>query len=164
MKDEPERSATCKSSRSSISQCRAGFETFALSNHALLQCSREEEMGVCGFRKRGLTRRLLAGFEVFEPRELLASVTVSAGQAVRSVAPQLLGVNLTWWDANLNTSQTEQRVANRQAADRRLLGQPARRGPTAAGRRPQLPAAGSSRPIQHPVLGGWQRRIWDLGN
>ncbi len=46
-----------------------------------------------------------------EPRALLASVTVDAGQVVRAViSPQLLGVNATWWDSSLNSSQTQQMV------------------------------------------------------
>jgi hypothetical protein len=48
--------------------------------------------------------------ECLEGRELLAVVTVNASQIVRAVDTQLLGVNLTWWDTNLNTSQTEQMV------------------------------------------------------
>jgi len=41
---------------------------------------------------------------------LLAAVTVDVSQVVRAVDPQLLGVNATWWDTNLNTSQTQQMV------------------------------------------------------
>ncbi|MGO9921316.1 MAG: PKD domain-containing protein [Isosphaeraceae bacterium] len=67
-------------------------------------------MKVSGFRKRGRARRLVASFEPLERRELLATVTVDAGQVVRMLAPQLLGVNLAWWDTNLNTPQTEQMV------------------------------------------------------
>ena len=50
------------------------------------------------------------GWEPLERRELLAVVSVDAGHAVRPVATQLLGVNLAWWDSNLNTSQTKQMV------------------------------------------------------
>jgi len=67
-------------------------------------------MRIHGLRNRGAKRRQLLGFDDLERRELLASVTVNAGQVVRSVAPQLLGVNLTWWDTNLNTPQTQQLV------------------------------------------------------
>ena len=41
---------------------------------------------------------------------MLATVTVNAGQVVRAVNTQLLGVNVNWWDTNLNTSQTRQMV------------------------------------------------------
>ncbi len=61
-------------------------------------------------RKHRFKRRLVATLEDLERRELLASVTVNAGQVLRSVAPQLLGVNVTWYDTNLNTSQTAQMV------------------------------------------------------
>src|SRR5262245_38033822 len=37
-------------------------------------------------------------------------VSVNAGQVVRTVDTHLLGVNLTWRDTNLNTSQTQQMV------------------------------------------------------
>ena len=45
-----------------------------------------------------------------EDRELLATVTVNAASVVRSVDTQLLGVNLAWWDSDLNTAPTEQMV------------------------------------------------------
>ena len=48
--------------------------------------------------------------EALEPRELLATVAVNAGQVVRNVNTQLLGVNVAWWDSNLNTAQTAQLV------------------------------------------------------
>ena len=48
--------------------------------------------------------------EGLEPRELLATVSVNAGQVVRAVDANLLGVNLVEWDSNLNTSQTTQMV------------------------------------------------------
>ena len=44
--------------------------------------------------------------EFLESRELLAAVTVNAGQVVRDVNTQLLGVNVDWWDSTLNTPQT----------------------------------------------------------
>ena len=50
----------------------------------------------------------LAGPELLEVRAL-AAVTVNAGQVVRVVDPQLMGVNATYWDASLNTSQTAHR-------------------------------------------------------
>jgi hypothetical protein len=37
-------------------------------------------------------------------------VSVNAGQVVRAVDTQLLGVNLAWWDSDLNTAQTQQMV------------------------------------------------------
>jgi hypothetical protein len=45
-----------------------------------------------------------------ERRELLATVAVDAGDVVRAVNTQLLGVNVDWWDTNLNTTQTQQMV------------------------------------------------------
>jgi hypothetical protein len=41
---------------------------------------------------------------------LLATVTVDAGEVVRAVNPQLLGVNTAWWDTDLNTADTQQMV------------------------------------------------------
>ena len=52
----------------------------------------------------------LTGTESLEDRALLAAVNVSVGQVIRAVDPQLVGVNATWWDTNLNTSQTAQMV------------------------------------------------------
>ncbi len=49
-------------------------------------------------------------FEHLEARELLAAVSVNAGQAIRSVDTQLLGVNLVNWDSDLNTAETQQMV------------------------------------------------------
>jgi hypothetical protein len=43
-------------------------------------------------------------------RALLATVNVNAGQVVRAVDTQLLGVNVAWYDSNLNTSPTQQMV------------------------------------------------------
>ncbi len=54
--------------------------------------------------------RLKPCVELLEGRELLAVVSVNAGQVVRSVDTQLLGVNLAWWDSDLNTAQTQQMV------------------------------------------------------
>jgi hypothetical protein len=39
-----------------------------------------------------------------------AAVTVDAGQVVRSVNANVLGVNVAWWDSHLNTTQTQQMV------------------------------------------------------
>jgi alpha-L-arabinofuranosidase len=62
-------------------------------------------------RRRPTARRFSApGFETLEPRQLLATVAVNAAQVVRPVNTQLLGVNLAWWDSNLNTTQTQQMV------------------------------------------------------
>ena len=43
-------------------------------------------------------------------RELLATISVNAGQVVRGVDTQLLGVNVAWYDSVLNTPQTQQMV------------------------------------------------------
>ncbi len=48
--------------------------------------------------------------EGLEVRDLLATVSVNAGQVVRAVDTNLLGVNLVEWDSYLNTSQTQQMV------------------------------------------------------
>src|SRR5262249_27582515 len=48
--------------------------------------------------------------ERLEDRSLPSVVTVDAGQAIRTVTSQALGVNLAWWDSALNTSQTQQMV------------------------------------------------------
>jgi alpha-L-arabinofuranosidase len=53
---------------------------------------------------------LLATVQPLEIRDLLAEVAVDAGQVVRAVNTQLLGVNAVWWDSELNTSQTQQMV------------------------------------------------------
>jgi hypothetical protein len=58
---------------------------------------------------RGRRARRPVG-EGLEPRELLATVTVNAGQVVRAVDTNLLGVNLVNWDSDLNTAQTTQMV------------------------------------------------------
>jgi len=63
--------------------------------------------------RRGLRsrkRRCWPGIEGLERRELLATVSVNASQVVRAVNTQLLGVNVAWYDSNLNTSQTQQMV------------------------------------------------------
>jgi hypothetical protein len=61
-------------------------------------------------RRAAAPRPAAEGLEALEGRALLATVTVNAAQVVRAVNTQLLGVNLAWWDTNLNTSQTRQMV------------------------------------------------------
>ncbi len=69
-------------------------------------------------RQRGIMRRpgarnrrpAWAGLERLEDRALMASIAVNVGQTVRAVNPQLLGVNLAWWDSSLPTTQTQQLV------------------------------------------------------
>ncbi len=61
-----------------------------------------------GWRSERTRRR--PAIEGLESRELLATVTVNASAVVRAVNPQLLGVNVDWWDSDLNTSQTQQMV------------------------------------------------------
>ncbi|HEY2155410.1 MAG TPA: hypothetical protein VGH33_07255, partial [Isosphaeraceae bacterium] len=62
-----------------------------------------------GFRSRPRRRPSLEGLE---GRALLATVTVNAATVVRPVDTRLLGVNLAWWDSNLNTADTTQIVKN----------------------------------------------------
>jgi len=57
-----------------------------------------------------LKHRTLLQVEALEERALLAAVTVNAGQIIRQVNDQVLGINLTNWDTSLNTPQTEQMV------------------------------------------------------
>lgn len=67
-------------------------------------------------RRRGSSRRRTAWsrrrpcVEPLEERALLATVSVNAGSVVRAVDTQLLGVNVDWWDSNLNTAETQQLV------------------------------------------------------
>src|SRR5262245_66558574 len=68
--------------------------------------------GRAGVRVTAAAFHLKPRVERLEDRELLAVVSVNAGQVVRPVDTQLLGVNLTWWDTNLNTSQTQKMVQN----------------------------------------------------
>ena len=56
------------------------------------------------------TRRKWPGLEWLEKRELLANVSINAGDVIRAVNSQLLGVNVAWYDSDLNTSQTQQMV------------------------------------------------------
>jgi hypothetical protein len=48
--------------------------------------------------------------EQLEDRTVPSTVTVNVGQAIRTATALDLGVNLTWWDSALNTSQTQQMV------------------------------------------------------
>jgi hypothetical protein len=48
--------------------------------------------------------------ESLEQRALLAVVSVNAGQVIRTVDTQLLGVNVVNWDSDLNTTETQQMV------------------------------------------------------
>ncbi len=61
-------------------------------------------------RDRSNRGRLRPRVEGLECRQLLATVSVNAGQVIRPVDTQLLGVNVSWWDSNLNTPQTQQMV------------------------------------------------------
>jgi hypothetical protein len=63
-------------------------------------------------RRVAVKRPLSLQLEPLESRELLAVVSVNAGQMVRPVNDNVLGVNLAWWDSSLNTSQTQQLVQN----------------------------------------------------
>jgi alpha-L-arabinofuranosidase len=63
-----------------------------------------------GLQERLRRRVRPAGPERLESRRLLAAVTVQVGQVLRPVDPQLLGVNATYWDTNLNTVTTQQMV------------------------------------------------------
>ena len=51
-----------------------------------------------------------SGVEGLEERVLLATVAVNAGSVVRAVDTQLLGVNVAWYDSDLNTPETQQMV------------------------------------------------------
>ncbi len=61
-------------------------------------------------RHRSAARPALPRLEQLEDRTVPSTVTVNAGQAVRTVNAQVLGVNLAWWDSALNTAQTQQMV------------------------------------------------------
>ncbi len=65
-----------------------------------------------GYRQGIRPRRSMrwSGLEGLEGRVLLATVAVNASQVVRPVDTQLLGVNVAWYDSNLNTSETQQMV------------------------------------------------------
>jgi hypothetical protein len=71
-----------------------------------------QRRGRAALRVTAAASHLKPRVEWLEDRELLAVVSVNAGQVVRPVDTQLLGVNLTWWDSNLNTSQTQKMVQN----------------------------------------------------
>ena len=73
--------------------------------------------------------------ELLEDRRLLAVITVDAHRAVRDVNPQLLGVNVNWWD-----TQLPRRAPGRWCR---------RRGSTSSG----SPAGPAQRvPLQRPAL------------
>lgn len=59
--------------------------------------------------------------ERLEDRLAPAAVTVDGANVVRVATDQILGLNLTWWDSNLNTATTRQMVA---AAGFRAFRQP----------------------------------------
>ena len=61
-----------------------------------------------GFRAG--SRRCARASRGSKSRQLLATITVNAGQVVRAVDTQLLGVNVAWYDSDLNTPQTQQMV------------------------------------------------------
>ena len=69
-------------------------------------------MSLLRVKNRGNRSRLhrRPGLDYLERRDLLATVSVNAATVVRPVDTRLLGVNLTWWDSALNTSQTQQMV------------------------------------------------------
>jgi hypothetical protein len=56
------------------------------------------------------SRSFVPCLEALEARDLPSAVSINAGQAVRTVTDQLLGVNLTMWDSALGTTQTRQMV------------------------------------------------------
>ncbi len=62
------------------------------------------------FRLQRADWRLTTSFEFLERRALLATVTVNASQIVCAVNTNLLGVNVAWWDTDLNATQTAQMV------------------------------------------------------
>jgi hypothetical protein len=63
---------------------------------------------ICG---RSKTRQCsILHLEPLESRDLPSTLTINASAVVRPVNNQVLGVNLAWWDSNLNTAQTQQMV------------------------------------------------------
>ncbi len=62
-----------------------------------------------GSRRKSAAGRRALRLECLERRDLLAAVTVSAGQTVRTLNNQFLGVNVNWWDGPLS-GQTQQMV------------------------------------------------------
>jgi hypothetical protein len=68
--------------------------------------TRRASRGTIRVRSSRFGRSRRPGLESLEDRTLLATVTVNASDVIRPVETQLLGVNLTWWDSSLNTSQT----------------------------------------------------------
>ncbi|HEV3256922.1 MAG TPA: hypothetical protein VG013_08600, partial [Gemmataceae bacterium] len=61
-------------------------------------------------RRAGSKRKPALQLEVLETRAMLAVAVVNAGQIIRPVDNHVLGVNVAWWDSNLNTAQTQQMV------------------------------------------------------
>jgi hypothetical protein len=59
------------------------------------------------FGKRTHHQRTSLRLEELEARNAPAIVSVNAGQVLRAVNPQLLGINVAWWDTHLNTAQTK---------------------------------------------------------
>jgi len=55
-------------------------------------------------------RRFQACIEALESRTMLSVVTVNAGDAIRTVNADVLGVNIAYWESSVNTTQTEQMV------------------------------------------------------
>src|SRR4051794_7135552 len=61
-------------------------------------------------RPRDRRGRFSPRLEPLECRELLAAVSVDAGQPLRSLSSGVLGVNIAWWQSNLSTPQLKQMV------------------------------------------------------
>ena len=83
-----------------------------------------------GYRQGIRPRRSMrwSGLEGLEGRVLLATVAVNASQVIRSIDTQLLGVNVAWYDSNLNTSRDA--ADGRRQPGSRCFGSPAARAPT----------------------------------
>src|SRR5207302_10654815 len=82
----------------SAQRCRAG--EFAVSQ------SSPAPVGPREFTKRSFAPWL----ESLERRLVYSVVNVDAGQVIRTVSDQVLGINLAWWDSALNTPRTQQMV------------------------------------------------------
>lgn len=65
--------------------------------------------------------RIRLAVELLEDRFAPAVIAVNNGDFVRTATDQLLGINLAWWDSNLNTATTQQMVS---AAGLRVFRQP----------------------------------------
>src|SRR5438477_12675790 len=59
---------------------------------------------------RPMPRRPIFALERLERRRLLATVAINAGSVIRTVNDDVLGINVAWWDTNLNTAQTKTMV------------------------------------------------------